>query len=98
MRLLLFEAAALVATPDSEQGRLALWLVDKSKLGAREEALLHAALSVADAIARPPSFGAAPSALEKAAGEPGDRATSGVIRDAQSAIARVDGLLSETSR
>jgi chemotaxis protein MotC len=98
MRLLLFEAAALVATPDSEQGRLALWLVDKSKLDAREEALLHAALSVADAIARPPSFGAAPSAPEKAAGEPGDSATSGVIRDAQSAIARVDGLLSETSR
>jgi chemotaxis protein MotC len=92
MRLVLFEAAALIASPDYEQGRMALRLVDRSKLGAREEALLHAALAVAEAIGRPPSFGAAP------APEKGDSAASGVISEAQGAIARVDGLLSETAR
>lgn len=95
MRLALFEGAALIATSDFEQGRAALRLVDQSKLSAREEALLHAALSVAEEIARPPGFGAVP---EKAPGEPGANEDSKAISDAQRAIARADGLLNEAAR
>jgi chemotaxis protein MotC len=97
MRMLLFEAAAVIVTPDYEQGRTALRLVDKSKLGAREESLLYAALAVADEIARPPSL-AQGAEQAQVPGEQGSPASSSAISDAQAAIARVDGLLSETSR
>ncbi|KAB2943231.1 MAG: hypothetical protein K8F92_10795 [Hyphomicrobium sp.] len=101
MRLMLFEAAALIVTSDYEQGRTSLRLIDKSKLGAREEALLYAALAVADAISRPPLLPqgtneASPN--ETVAGESADSAISSVVSDAERAIARVDGLLSEAAR
>jgi chemotaxis protein MotC len=98
MRMLLFEAAAVVVTPDYDQGRTALRLIDKSKLSAREEALLYAAVAVADEIARPPlpPQGAEPS--EAAAGEQGDSASSNALSNAQDAIARVDELLIEATR
>ena len=98
MRMLLFEAAAVIATPDYDQGRTALRLIDKSKLGAREEALLHAALAVADEIARPPLPPQEAEQPDPAAGEQGDSTSSSVMSKAQEAIARVDGLLVETSR
>lgn len=96
MRMLLFEAAAVIVTPDHEQGRMALRLVDKSKLGAREEGLLYAATAVADEISRPPSL--AQGAEQSATGEQDSSVSSSAINDAQAAIARVDGLLVETSR
>jgi chemotaxis protein MotC len=99
-RLMLFEAAAMIVTPDYEHGVMALRIIDKSKLSAREEALLHAALSVANEISRPvalPQAGAA-SAGGGGTGEPAGAADSGVVKKAQSAIAQVDGLLSEASR
>lgn len=98
MRMLLFEAAAVVATPDHEQGRMALRLVDKSKLGAREEGLLYAATAVADEISRPPSLAQGASQAQAPTGEQDSSASSKAISDAQAAIARVDGLLVETSR
>lgn len=102
MRLMLFEAAALIVTPDYEQGRTSLRLIDKSKLGAREEALLYSALAVADAISRPPLLpqgaGQGASPAETVAGGPGDPANSSVVGDAERSIARVDGLLSEASK
>jgi hypothetical protein len=96
MRMLLFEAAAVIVTPDYEQGRMALRLVDKSKLGAREEGLLYAATAVADEISRPPS--PAQGTEQAPTGEQDSSASSSAISDAQAAIARVDGLLVETSR
>ena len=96
MRMLLFEAAAVVATPDHEQGRMALRLVDKSRLGAREEGLLYAATAVADEISRPPSL--AQETEQAPAGEQDSSVSSSAITAAQAAIARVDGLLAETSR
>jgi chemotaxis protein MotC len=96
MRMLLFEAAAVIVTPDYEQGRMALRLVDKSKLGAREEGLLYAATAVADEISRPPSL--AQDAEQPATGDQDSSASSSAITAAQAAIARVDGLLVETSR
>jgi chemotaxis protein MotC len=98
MRMLLFEAAAVIATPDYDQGRTALRLIDKSKLGAREEALLHAALAVADEISRPAVL---PQTTEQPApvgGEQDNSAGTIAINKAQEAIARVDSLLVETSR
>jgi len=97
VRLMLFEAAALIVTDDHEQGEMALRLVDRSKLGVREEALLDAALSVAREISRPPMLGAA-TPEEAVSGEPPDAASSTVINDARRAIARADGLLNEASR
>ena len=97
MRMLLFEAAAVIVTPDYEQGRMALRLVDKSKLGAREEGLLYAATAVADEISRPPSL-AQGAEQAGATGEQDSSASSSAITAAQAAIARVDGLLVETSR
>lgn len=91
MRMVLFEGAAKIASTDFEQGRTLLRLVDRSKLSAREEGLLHAALSVADQIARPPSFGAVPA---KAPGETSEAEDEGVVSEARRAIARADGLLS----
>jgi chemotaxis protein MotC len=98
MRMLLFEAAAVVATPDHEQGRMALRLVDKSKLGAREEGLLYAATAVADEISRPPSLAQGDEQAQAPAGEQDSSVSSSAITAAQAAIARVDGLLVETSR
>jgi chemotaxis protein MotC len=98
MRMLLFEAAAVVATPDHEQGRMALRLVDKSKLGAREEGLLYAATAVADEISRPPSLAQGAEQAQAPAGEQDSSVNSSAISAAQAAIARVDGLLVETSR
>ncbi|MTD94783.1 hypothetical protein GIW81_10620 [Hyphomicrobium sp. xq] len=98
MRMLLFEAAAVIATPDHEQGRMALRLVDKSKLGAREEGLLYAATAVADEISRPPSLAPGAEQAQTPAGEQDSSASSSALNDAQAAIARVDGLLVETSR
>jgi chemotaxis protein MotC len=98
MRMLLFEAAAVVATPDHEQGRMALRLVDKSKLGAREEGLLYAATAVADEISRPPSLAQGAEQAQAPAGEQDSSVSSSAITAAQAAIARVDGLLVETSR
>jgi hypothetical protein len=100
MRMLLFEAAAVIATPDYEQGRMALRLVDKSKLGAREEGLLYAATAVADEISRPPSPAQDTEQAQAQAvtGEQDSAGSSSAISNAQAAIARVDGLLSETSR
>jgi chemotaxis protein MotC len=98
MRMLLFEAAAVVATPDHEQGRMALRLVDKSKLGAREEGLLYAATAVADEISRPPSLAQGAEQAQAPAGEQDSSVNSSAITAAQAAIARVDGLLVETSR
>jgi chemotaxis protein MotC len=98
IRMLLFEAAAVVATPDHEQGRMALRLVDKSKLGAREEGLLYAATAVADEISRPPSLAQGAEQAQAPAGEQDSSVNSSAISAAQAAIARVDGLLVETSR
>jgi chemotaxis protein MotC len=98
MRMLLFEAAAVVATPDHEQGRMALRLVDKSKLGAREEGLLYAATAVADEISRPPSLVQGDEQAQAPTGEQDSSVSSSAISAAQAAIARVDGLLVETSR
>ncbi len=98
MRMLLFEAAAVVATPDHEQGRMALRLVDKSKLGAREEGLLYAATAVADEISRPPSVAQGDEQAQAPTGEQDSSVSSSAISAAQAAIARVDGLLVETSR
>jgi chemotaxis protein MotC len=98
MRMLLFEAAAVVATPDHEQGRVALRLVDKSKLGAREEGLLYAATAVADEISRPPSLVQGDEQAQAPTGEQDSSVSSSAISAAQAAIARVDGLLVETSR
>ena len=98
MRMLLFEAAAVVATPDHEQGRMALRLVDKSKLGAREEGLLYAATAVADEISRPPSLAQGDEQAQAPAGEQDSSVNSSAISAAQAAIARVDGLLVETFR
>jgi chemotaxis protein MotC len=98
MRMLLFEAAAVVATPDHEQGRMALRLVDKSKLGAREEGLLYAATAVADEISRPPSLAQGDEQAQAPTGEQDSSVSSSAISAAQAAIARVDGLLVETSR
>jgi chemotaxis protein MotC len=98
IRMRLFEAAAVILTADYEEGARALWTIDRSKLGVREEALLDAALSVAREIARAPSLPpqGAPSEAEMGAdpADPGSR----VVSDAEQAMARVDGLLSETSR
>jgi chemotaxis protein MotC len=98
IRMRLFEAAAVILTADYEEGSQALWTIDRSKLGVREEALLDAALSVAREIARVPSLPlqGAPSEAEMGA-DPAD-AGSRAISDAEQAIGRVDGLLSETSR
>jgi chemotaxis protein MotC len=98
MRMLLFEAAAVIVTPDYDQGRTALRLIDKSKLSAREEALLYAAVAVADEIARPvlPPQGAEQAQAD--AGEQGDSADSSALNNAQKAIARVDELLIEATR
>jgi chemotaxis protein MotC len=98
MRMLLFEAAAVIATPDYEQGRTALRLIDKSKLGAREEALLHAALAVADEISRQPVLPQSTEQAEPGSGEQDNSASASALSKAQEAIARVDGLLIETTR
>jgi chemotaxis protein MotC len=54
MRLKLFEAAAVILTPDYDQGVAVLRTLDRTKLGAREEGLLNAALAVAREISRLP--------------------------------------------
>jgi chemotaxis protein MotC len=98
MRMLLFEAAAVIVTPDYDQGRTALRLIDKSKLSAREEALLYAAVAVADEISRPPLPPQGAEQAQAEAGEQGDSASSSALSNAQNAIARVDGLLLEATR
>jgi chemotaxis protein MotC len=98
-RLRLFEAAALVVTADSEKGVLALYSIDRSRLDAREEALLDAALAVSREVRRPPlpASGAEPAA-EAQADKPVDAAGSSLIKDANEAIAHADQLLTEAAR
>lgn len=101
-RMRLYEAAALIVTPDYEEAAKALWTIDRSKLAARDESLLDAALSASREIARPPTYapaegqqeGAEASAAEKTM----DTASSNLIRSAEQAIAQVDGLLNEAPR
>jgi chemotaxis protein MotC len=97
-RMLLFEAAAAIVTPDYEQGRMALRLIDKSKLGVREEALLYAAIALADEISRQPLLPQVAEQSDVPAEDQGDPASSKAITNAQDAIARVDGLLREATR
>jgi len=96
-RMRLFEAAALLVTDAYEEGSRALWTIDRSKLGVREEALLNAAFAVAKEIARPPSM-AQMAKQTPATGDANTIAESSVISDAKQALERVDGLLNEASR
>lgn len=98
VRMRLFEAAAVILTADYEEGSQALWTIDRSKLGVREEGLLDAALSVAREIAKAPSLPAQGAASEGDMGADPADAGSAVVTSAEQAIARVDGLLSEASR
>ncbi|MEI9899726.1 MAG: hypothetical protein WDN31_05780 [Hyphomicrobium sp.] len=101
-RMRLYEAAALLVTPAYEEAARALWTIDRSKLGVRDEPLLDAALAVAREIARPPALapqgGEAESAQPDAGAKPADAASAGIIRNAEQAIAQVDGLLNEAPR
>jgi chemotaxis protein MotC len=107
VRLKLFEAAAVILTPDYDQGVAVLRAIDRTNLGAREEGLLNAALAVAREIGRPPR----PVRLADPAPEPADKVevapketedaasaqSVGVVREAEEAMARVDELLSGTA-
>lgn len=96
-RMRLFEAASLLVTPAYEEAARALWTIDRSKLGVREEPLLDAALSVAREIVRPPTWNqqAAPAQGADAPANPADAASDNLIMNAQQALAQSDGLLSE---
>lgn len=103
IRMRLFEAAAVIVTSDYEEGSKALWSIDRSKLGVREEALLDAALSVAREVSRPPApprggEQAEDSAAAPAPGAAVDDSSSRLIQDAGQAMARVDGLLGEAAK
>jgi chemotaxis protein MotC len=101
-RLKLFEAAASIVTKDGEAGLAALSSIDRSTLGAREEALLNAALAVSREVRRPPppASGAGPPADDgnDMAGEAQVPAGPSVVVQANEAIARADKLLSEAIR
>lgn len=102
MRLKLFEAAASVVTENAESGLATLGSIDRSMLGAREEALLNAALAVSREVRRPPkpASGAEPAMDEdkNMPGEANESASSSVMTQANEAIARADKLLSEAVR
>jgi len=94
-RMRLFEAAALIVTDNFDEASRALWSIDRSKLGANEEALLDAALDVAKDISRAPSLAQA-AAAEETADKPADAGSEPpVVSNAQQAIARADQLLNE---
>jgi hypothetical protein len=96
-RLKLFEAAATVATEESDKALAALNSMDRSLLSTREEGLLYAALAVSREVRRPPApVKAAPPSEgtdKSAAGGPERSAT---LKKAEDAIANVDQLLKET--
>lgn len=104
MRLQLYEAAAVVATEEADKGREMLKGIDRSKLSARDQGLLDAALRVASEVMRTPP--PAPKSEEKAQGQDGAGADgdagqevgSAAIARAEAAIAQTDQLLSETAR
>lgn len=103
IRMRLFEAAAAIVTSDHEEGSKALWSIDRSKLGVREEALLDAALSVAREVSRPPSppredEQTADKAATPVAGAAADDQSSTIIQQASQTLARVDGLLNEAAK
>jgi chemotaxis protein MotC len=99
-RLQLYEAAAVVATEDAEKGRDMLKGIKRSKLSARDQGLLDAALHVAGEVMRAPP--PAPQHEEKvqdgASGEARDEVKSAALSRAEAAIAQTDKLLSETAR
>jgi chemotaxis protein MotC len=103
-RMRLFEAAVLIVTPAHQEAADALWTIDRSKLDAREEPLLDAAVSVAREISRPPAAPPpsqpADAATPKAAADavPPDAESAGVIKNAEQALVQVDGLLNEAQR
>lgn len=98
VRMRLFEAAAVILTADYEEGAQALWTIDRSKLDVREEGLLDAALSVSREIAKAPSLPPQGGPSETDMGADPAGAGSPVVTNAEQAIARVDGLLSEASK
>lgn len=101
-RMRLYEASALIVTSDYDEAAKALWTIDRSKLGVRDEALLDAAIDVSREIARQPSASppdAQPGSAEASPEQkPDDGTSAGLIRNAEQAIAQVDGLLSEAAR
>ncbi len=98
-RMRLFEAAALLVTPAYEEASRALWTIDRSRLGVREEPLLDAAMAVSREIARPPSSVAPDEpATGRDAPPPEIAASEGLIKNAEQALAQVDGILNEAPR
>ncbi|KWT65861.1 hypothetical protein APY04_2708 [Hyphomicrobium sulfonivorans] len=96
-RMRLFEASALLVTDQHDEGARALWSIDRSKLGVREEALLNAAFAVARAIAKSPTVAQAQAAQPQPASDAADNGQPveelPIVGNAEAAMARADELL-----
>jgi chemotaxis protein MotC len=104
LRIQLYAAAALVVTEKSEEGLVMLRTINRSMLGARDQAVLDAALAVVREVRRPPrpvsSADAEPEAEAKASpeGGPSGPPASSRLARAEEMLAGVDKLLKETGR
>jgi chemotaxis protein MotC len=87
MRLVTYEAAALIVTGEFEQGFAALQAADRAQLETEDAELLDAALAVAEQIRRPPAASGPPGL------PPPGLPPSPKLEAARQAVAQIDAML-----